>query len=221
MREYVYEFATTMLPILLGLGVALANRLWLKYKTTRFKLTEHPMFLDLLVSKRNIHNWVCADNRHVFIDALSIKFDCWRVEGKKLAQKLQKGNYSDKQLSNIITEWAFSVIEMYTDRWKEVGIPDEVIDRITAVHEEKVEQLFEEIVKITQDNDMYPFKMQKAIAVFGILRVLLADTKNDFNRLVYREFYNGDFTGVVYKGLPISDVAYKKYKEGMINKSSK
>lgn len=211
------EFLYGLVPIVTALVGYWANKKFLWFKTTRFKLSSHPMFTDLLTSRREIRSWVVAENRQVFTDALTIKFSVWREEGIKLAEKLQKGNYNNTKLVNEIINWANETVLLYTKEWEDSGIPKKVIDRITTVHEEKVEQFIAEIKLIVNDNDMYPFKMQKVIAVFGTLRMLLIDTKNDFNRLVYREVYNGAFVGCCYKGIPVSDTEYKEYVDGKKN----
>ena len=205
------EILLVALPILTGLFTAGAQKWYLNYKTKKFKLIDHPLFTDLEISIRDIDSWAIKENRKVFIDALKIKFEYWKNEGEVLANELQKGNFSDLQLQNKILKWATITVNKYTNKWKEEDIPQLIIDRITTVHEEKVQQFLSEIKQISYASDMYPFKMQKSIAIFDTLRLLLADTKNDFNRLVYREKYNGHFKGVIYKGIPINDAEYTAY----------
>ena len=218
MWEEIKNLLLIVVPIvttLIGVGI---QRWWLAYKTKKFKLIDHPIFTDLTLSIRDLKGWHPAKNRQVFTDSLIIKLEHWIKEGKDLACELQKGNYSNLQLKNRILTWAANVIESYTSNWRENGVPEKVIERITEVHEEKVQQFLTEIKAICYANDMYPFKMQKSIAVFDTLRLLLADTKNDFNRLVYRERYNGHFTGTEYKGIPINDEEYNKQLIKLKNK---
>ena len=216
--EELKQILLIALPILSGLIVAGLQRWRLAYKTKKFKLTDHPIFTDLTLSIRDLKAWCPAKNRQVFTDALVIKLYCWIKEGEVLAIDLQKGNYSNLQLKNKVLKWAAGVVNQYTNEWRSGDIPETVIDRITLVHEEKVQQFLTEIKAISYANDMYPFKMQKVIAIFDTLRLLLADTKNDFNKLVYRDRYNGHFKGSSYKGTPVNDSEYEIYIVKLKNK---
>ena len=211
MLENIKELILIIIPILTGLmGIGL-QKWWLSYKTKKFKLEDHPLFADLCCSINDIQSWSPAKNRYVFIDALIIKLSYWKNSGEQLAKDLQNANLSNMQLQNKIIKWATQVITDYTKEWRNTNIPNKVIERITKTHEEKVIQFINEIKSITFNNDMYPFKMQKVIAIFNTLRLLLSDTKNDFNKLVYRDTYNGEFTNCKYKDIPVSDTEYHIY----------
>jgi len=213
MSNEIKELLLVALPILSAIITGSIQKWYLAYKTKKFKLIDHPLFTDLVLSIRGLKSWTPVENRQVFVDALEIKFNCWKRQGEVLAKELQNGNYSNLQLQNKILKWASNTVDSYNNEWIENDIPKLVIDRITKVHDEKVQQFLTEIKQISFSNDMHPFKMQKSIAIFNTLRLLLADTKNDFNKLVYREKYNGHFIGVKYKGLPINDSEYNIYKQ--------
>jgi len=208
---YLKEILLIALPILVGLTTATMQRVWLRYKTNKFKLTDHPLFTDLSTSISELYSWQPKESRVVFIDALRIKFRAWKIGGLELATTLQKNAYSNTQLKNTVIIWATDTVNTYTKSWEETGIPPKVIGRISEIHQEKVEQFIQEVKNITYNNDMYPFKMQKCIAIFDLLRLLLSDTKNDFNRLIHRERYNGAFKGCLYKKVPLNDDEYKEY----------
>ena len=211
MSTEIKELLLVALPIVSAIITGSIQKWYLAYKTKKFKLIDHPLFTDLVLSIRDLKSWTPIKNRQVFIDALEIKFNCWKKQGEILAKDLQKTNFSNLQLQNKILKWASNTVDSYNNEWIKNDIPELVIDRITKVHDEKVHQFLTEIKQISFSNDMYPFKMQKSIAIFDTLRLLLADTKNDFNRLVYREKYNGHFKGCSYKGIPINDSEYDKY----------
>lgn len=209
--EEIKEILLIVVPILAGLFTAGIQRWYLAYKTKKFQLLDHPIFTDLTYSIQDLDSWRVKENRQVFIDALSIKLRLWRDKGLELAEELQKNNFSNIQLKNKVICWATKVMSEYTHEWRKIGIPEKVITRITESYEIKVKQFVDEIKDISYNNDMYPFKMQKSIGIFTTLRLLLADTKNDFNNLVYRDTYNGFFVGSYYKNIPVSDVEYETY----------
>lgn len=200
-----------LLPIFLTWFGAFINKKWLDYKSKKFKLIDHPLFADLIYNVNEIRKWHPKTNRLVFIDALIIKMEFWNKEGYILAEELQKEKLSNIQLKNKIIKWASKVIDLYVSEWNKIGIPEKVINRINTQHQLKVDQFVNDIKEISFNDDMYPFQMQKSIAIFNVLRLLLTDTKNDFNQLIYRDKYNGEFTGIKYKGIPINDEEYNNF----------
>jgi len=211
------ELLLLIIPMLTTIAGAYAKGWYQKWKTSKFQLTDHPLITDLATHIREVNNWWVKQNREVFKDALEIKLIIWKEESIKLAEKLQKNSYSNPKLLQEVSDWANKVILLYTEKWKREDIPQRVINRITEVHQEKVNQLFDEIKDIVYNDTMYPFKMQKSIAIFGTLRLLLADTKNDFNKLVHKKEYNGYFKDVKYKDCHINDKQFNEQKENEKN----
>jgi len=198
------EFITGVTSLLL----IIFQRVYLHWKVSRFKLTDHAIFEEMSKAIYDINKWKIKKNREVFSQALLIKLRCWRQETFKLANQLQKKSYTKKQLDTIITRWIYETVNLYTEKWKEEGIPEIVIDIINETNDGKIRN-FENRVEEIIYGRMYPFKMLKIIAIFDHLLTLLAYTINDFNRLVYRDKYNGRFKGVTYKGVPINDEEYE------------
>ena len=181
------------------------------YKIKKFKLIDHPIFTDLTTSIQDLKGWTNVKNRQVFIDALEIKLQCWKIEGEILAEELQKGKYSNLQLQNKILRWASNTQSKYIEKWIKANIDQIVINRIIKIHDEKVQQFLQKITSTCNNNNMYVHQFQKIISIFDTLSLLLSDTKNDFNRLVYQEKYNGKFKNRKYKNIPINDDDYDKY----------
>ena len=211
--EQLNTILETIIPIIIGLSLAGIQRWYMYYKTKKFKFVDHPLFSDLLISINEIKSWYVQKNRDVFRQALIIKLKCWHIRGLELAKELQNGKYSNLQLQNKVLTWATNTVNDYANKWKEDGIPNKVIERITITHQIKVDKFIEEIKAICFNNDMYLFKTQKVIAIFDTLRVLLMVTINDFNKLLYRDKYNGDFIGISYKNIPINDKEYEEYSK--------
>lgn len=218
MWEEIKTFLLIAIPILTGLSGIGLQRWWVSYKLKRFKLIDHPIFTDLVLSIRDLKMWCPGKNRQVFVDALIVKFHCWIIEGKTLADDLQKNKYSNLQLKNKLLLWVAEVANIYTTNWTSDGIPPKIVERLTTVLEINIQTILKDIKSITYNNDMYPIQRQKIIAIFDALKYKLIDTKSDFYKLVYREKYNGDFAGIKYKGIPINDSEYEKYNITIKNK---
>lgn len=216
MKE-VEEILKIVIPIILTLIATQIQKWYIEYKIKKFKLEDHPLFVDLSLKIININSWRFVYNRRAIKDALIIKLKTWKDEGLCLAKQLQNKSYSNIQLENIVLSWATSTIEKYTKEWQNAQIPGRLIQRITTFHQIKVNRFTDEIKEICKNNDMYLFKIQKIIAIFDTLRLLLAETVIDFNELIFQSKYNGDFKGITYMGVPINDEEYKLYFEGINN----
>lgn len=211
MWENIKELMLIIIPILTGIiGISL-QKWWVGYKMKKFKLEDHPLFVDLSLKINNINSWRFVCNRRAIKDALIIKLKTWKEEGMCLARQLQTNSYSNIQLENIVLNWATVTIEKYTKEWINIGIPELLIQKITTFHQIKVNRFVDEIKGICRNSDMYLFKIQKVIAIFDTLRLLLAETVIDFNELIFQAKYNGDFKGISYKNIPINDDEYETY----------
>jgi len=211
MWENIKELMLIIIPILTGIIGINLQKWWLGYKMKKFKLEDHPLFVDLALKINIINSWVFVSNRTALKDALIIKLKWWKNEGLVLAKELQSNSLSNLQLENKILMWASIVIDNYTKEWIQIGIPDKLIKRISVQHQIKVDKFIDEIKSICKNNDMYLFTTQKIIAMFDILRLLLAETIIDFNEFIYQAKYNGDFKGISYKNIPINDDEYETY----------
>ncbi len=207
------EFIILILPVFFSILGGFIVRWHNERKSRKFSLTNHTLFNSLINSVREIKSWYIPENRLVFKDALIIKLLIWQVEGKKLAKELQKKKLSSSALDSDITAWANETIGKYEKEWRAAGIPENVIKKINEVHEPKVKELFERIKDTVYNKDMYPLFMNRVVNVFTVLELLLSETKNDFNSIFYREFFNGQFKGVTYKGIPVSDDEFLIYKQ--------
>lgn len=205
------KFLGIALPIIASIIGLSIQRWYLKFKTQRFKLIDHPLFADILLSIYDLQNWNPKQSRLVFIEALRIQLVTWHDEGIKLVSELENKSFSSLQLQNVFLLWTLNVTKLYTNLWDKNKIPKPIIKRMTGITDENIKSFMSEITTICYNNDMYPFKNQKIIAILNTLRLLLADTKNDFNKLIYRDKYNGEFKGISYNEIPINDDEFDIY----------
>ena len=210
LSDYIIYFT----PLVFGyLGIKFKEYL-IDYKQNKYKLEFHSLFGTLKSSINELKRWSYPANRQVFIDAFTIKADVWINSAKELAKKLDKTKIkNNSHLENIFNDWANDTIVKYEKEWKDAKINDKIIKAINKQHEIKVNSFIIEIKSIAHNNDAYITQKSKYIAIFDALKYLLTETKLDFSDLIYKKVYNGNMVGVIYKGLPVSDVEYSDYLE--------
>jgi len=205
------ELLKIALPILMGLlGIGL-QKVWTIIKSNQYNLEDHEIISDLNINLQKISTWFVERNRQVFIDALEIKLKVWKDEIAIFTKEINNKYISRQKLKHIFIEWAINTIDKYNNEWKVNGVPDKVIKHINKIHQIKVDKLLKEINTIISDRT-YPNSQFIKREIFTILRLLLSETKDDFNDIVYRSKYNGEFKDVYYKDIPINDEQYLKQK---------
>jgi len=206
----IWEFLLYASPFVFTWGGMQIKSWYINYRSMRYKLIWHSLFLSLDNSIREINRWTFKENRKVFKDALEIKLKIWHNQGKVLAEDLdKKKKLGNTFLEYLFIEWMNKTVDLYTKEWKDAKIPNEVIARINKEHELKVLTFTAEINRICHNDDAYPTMKSKSISIFDALKHLLAETKNDFTTLIYRTNYNGNMKGVYYNDIAISDIDYE------------
>lgn len=205
------ELLKIALPILMGmLGIGL-QKAWTIIKSNQYNLEDHEIMSDLNINLQKISTWLVERNRQVFVDALEIKLKVWKDEVTIFAKEINNKYISRQKLKHLFIEWTINTINKYNSEWKVNGIPDKVINHINKKHQIKVDKLLKEINTTIFDRT-YPSSQFIKREIFNTLRLLLSETKDDFNDIVYRSKYNGEFKDVFYKDIPVNDEQYLKLK---------
>jgi len=204
------ELLEIAIPIIFSmLGVSL-QQLYTYFKAMRYNLADHRIISDLQINIQHLTTWKVKQNRQVFVDALSIKFEIWLEETEKFVEEINNKHISRGKLKTMFIKWALNTIKLYNERWEQMGIPKIVRDHINREHQEKVDKFLNEIEIVIQDKT-FPSVQYIKREILTILRLLLSETKDDFNTIVYRTKYNGEFAGAKYNSVPINDAEYTKY----------
>jgi len=206
----IKDFVLYVAPLLAAFIGQQYNSWRMKVKTNRFKLVNHDMFRNIKQSESEVKRWNSKPNREVFKDTLNEKFKSWRLNGVKLAEKIDQKICTNSELEAMFMDFVEETMNEYTNQWVVMQVPQIIISRINEQHQPKVTTLLNEIKTKVHNNDQYPFYKTKAVAVFDVLNILLAETKNDFSVLIYQENYNGELRGKYYKGLSLSDFEFNE-----------
>jgi len=211
------QFLDIVIPILLGVLGIMTQKLWEYIKISQYNLKYHKLISDIGIYIQKINTWTYKENRQVFIDALLIKLKVWQKSSEELAKEINNKYIPRQRLENMLLQWATDTIEQYIKEWERSEIPKDIIKHINNIHQEKVDLFINEIKNVIMDKT-YPNGQYVKREIFNILRLLLSETKDDFNDIIYREIYNGRFKGIYYKNIPISDIEFKKIKDNENNK---
>ncbi len=183
----------------------------IKFKTNKFKISEHQMFSLLTRAEKEVKKWDTPANKRCLKDALLIKIKTWHEEAIGLSEKLDENKkLSDSQIEKVFYKWALKVVDIYSLKWHNARIPKEVCVIIDKKHQNKIDA-FLDTLSDKAYNSVYLTRKIKYIAIFDALCLLLAETKNDFYDLIFKEVFNGNCKGLDYKGFPINEDEFQEF----------
>ncbi len=210
-KQQIIEVLTA---VFLAVGGILVNKIYIIAKTSKVNIANHRLFTSLHQAKIEIGNWIVPENREIIRQMLLVKIDAWLIKGVEFAKYLDKNAWkmNKRLLKTEIDTWTMSVIDAYTQSWRNDKIHQNLISKINTNHQSKID-FFVQYIQEAVYSDIYITNKLKVNSVFDILATLLAETKNDFLDLIFMKEFNGDLKGVEFNGIPINDKEYKLYLE--------
>lgn len=197
---------------ILGMVAYKINDWYKNFLQQKFKLKDHPIISNLLLSKSEVHSWNVPKYRQFYKKMVLIKFRIWREQLLILSEQLEKLKLDNGSLQSHITLWAVDTIKLYDNNWKNEHIPIEAIEIFDEFHQPKVTEYLNGVAMICNRKGMYVGWKARTIAIFDLLNVLLSDTKNDVTQLIYTDKFDNRLKGVNFKGIPCIKPEFEKSK---------
>lgn len=186
-----------------------------KYKDKNeddLKLIDHTVHKRIESYKRRIDTRLIIFNEDnqtinkgktlVLKDVLRSEMEIWGRNLLQLAKSLDEGDHDIYEINKRFFNKAISEIStyMYSDKYSEdeKEILKYVVDKLSLKNEKRIAYIEERIESISENNIMYPNRMNKQVAIFDAYLGEFTNTMNTYKEL--SDEINGSLSGKYFNG---------------------